>query len=436
MSLQLSFSSMAGIWLVSGRIYRAARERIENGKYSSRGIVRRVLLSLAASAATGLGALVLSAPLAAAHFGFFSVVSPISNLLCLWMVSILYIGGYAVLPLGALFPAAGTAAAGILAWGVRYIYAVTRLLRFLPCESVYMSNPVFAAWLIFVYVVFLLAWFFRSRQGGFRPIVPVCLSLLTLYILSGAVQLSWSRELRVTVLDVGQGESVVLTCGPRTVLVDCGGSAVTHDAGETAVRFLGGQRRQHLDALVLTHLHSDHVNGASRVLAQLKVDTLYMPMEDDEDGYLPEILAAARASGTRVEYVEENQTIHAGDLDLTLFAPQLPGGMNENCLMILAAQDDFEALITGDCPSEAEMLLTGRYELPDIELLVAGHHGSKTSTCVQLLEETKPDLAVISVGYNNYGHPSREVLSRLQDYNIPVLRTDQDGSVTVRSGRR
>ena len=68
-------------------------------------------------------------------------------------------------------------------------------------------------------------------------------------------------------------------------------------------------------------------------------------------------------------------------------------------------------------------------------MLVAGHHGSRTSTCVRLLETVRPDLAVISVGYNTYGHPSPEVLSRLEQYHIPVLRTDLEGRVTVAAGK-
>ena len=82
-----------------------------------------------------------------------------------------------------------------------------------------------------------------------------------------------------------------------------------------------------------------------------------------------------------------------------------------------------------------ERALLRAYDLPDLEALVAGHHGSRTSTCVRLLETVRPDLAVISVGYNTYGHPSPEVLSRLEQYHIPVLRTDLEGRVTVAAGK-
>ena len=434
-SLHLSFAAMAGIWLVSERMYRSLCAMIEESRLGRHRLGRYLLTVGAGSVSSSVGAMVFTIPLTAVHFGFVSVVSPIANVLCLWAVSVLYIGGYLTVALGAMFPAVGAAAAGGLAWLVRYIYGVTRLLEYFPCESVYMSNPLFVLWLAFVYVMFLAAWWMGRKGRGLRPVAPVCLALITLWLFAGIVRLSWRDELRVTALDVGQGECVVLTSGPRTVVVDCGGSAVTHDAGEAAVQFLGGQRRSRLDALVLTHLHSDHVNGAARLLSQIRVDTLYLPLETDQDGYLPDILSAAEASGTRVEYVTENLLLRMGDLELTLFAPQLPGGENENCLMALAAYGDFEALITGDCPASAEELLVSRYELPDIEVLVAGHHGSRTSTCQRLLEETRPDTAIISVGYNTYGHPSPEVLDRLAFYHISVLRTDLEGRVTVAAGK-
>ena len=434
-SLQLSFASMAGIWLVSGRMYRYFSDRIGDSRAGGSRFIRRILLLAGGSVSSSVGAQIFSLPLCAVHFGFVSVVSPLCNILCLWMVSVLYIGGYIVLGLGALFSPVGLLGGSALAWGVRYIYAVTGLLRRIPCAAVYMSNPLFVLWVVFVYILLAAAWLMGRRGNGFRPILPLSMAVIGLYASAFAVELGWDENLRITALDVGQGESIVLTSGPRTVMVDCGGSYVTHDAGEEAVHFLGGQQRDRLDALILTHLHSDHVNGVPRLLAQRKVDTLYMPLEEDQDGYLPEILAAADAAGTQVVFVMDNLTLQAGDLTCTIFAPLMEGKENENCMIVLAAQDDFEVLITGDCPSEAEELLVGSYTLPDIEVLVAGHHGSRTSTCRHLLEAVQPDVAVISVGYNTYGHPSEAVLARLAEYNITVLRTDLDGQITLKAGK-
>ena len=264
--------------------------------------------------------------------------------------------------------------------------------------------------------------------------MPVCLSLILLYGSALLVRAGWDDDLRLTVLDVGQGESVVLTCGPRSTVVDCGGSFITHDAGSEAVSFLRGQQRRRIDALILTHLHSDHVNGAEKLLEQMRVETLYLPAQPDEDGYLPGILSAAAERGTRVVFVTEDLRLALGELELTIWAPLLPGDENENCMIVMARQDDFEAFITGDSLSAAERLLVSRCELPDSEVLVVGHHGSATSTGAEFLEAIRPDAALISVGYNTYGHPSAKVLERLERYHIPVFRTDRDGTITVKAG--
>ena len=429
-SLQLSFGAMAGIWLVSGKMYRALTERIGGAPRP----FRPVLTFAAAAVSSGLGAQIFTLPIAAARFGYVSAVSPLSNILCLWLISLLYQGGYAAVLLTALMPAAGSAVGGILSWGVRYIRWVTGLLRTLPCACVYMLEPLNALWLAFTYVLFIAAWL-RGRNGrGFRLTAPVCLSLIFLYASALTVRLSWDSGMRVTALDVGQGESVVLTCGPRSVVVDCGGSYVTHDAARAAVSFLRAGQRQRVDALILSHLHSDHVNGAEELINRMDVDTLYLPQSPDTDGFLEPILNAARERGTRVRRVTGDMSLTVGDMELTLWAPLLDGDENENCLIVMAGQGDFEVMITGDSPAAAEWLLCARNDLPDTEVLVVGHHGSRTSTCETFLEEIRPDTALISVGYNNYGHPHYEVLRRLKSCHVEIHRTDEEGNITVKAG--
>ena len=91
-------------------------------------------------------------------------------------------------------------------------------------------------------------------------------------------------------------------------------------------------------------------------------------------------------------------------------------------------------IVTGDAPQAAERELIESHELPDAELLVAGHHGSKYSTSEELLDEADPEKAVISVGYNNYGHPADEVLERLREHGITIYRTDERGRIVINCG--
>lgn len=104
---------------------------------------------------------------------------------------------------------------------------------------------------------------------------------------------------------------------------------------------------------------------------------------------------------------------------------------NENCAAVLGRSGDWETLITGDLPQAAEEQLLQREDLPDLEVLIAGHHGSKHSTGEALLSALRPETAVISVGRNHFGHPAQEVLDRLSDAGAQVYRTDQDGTIIL-----
>lgn len=435
-SLQLSFSSVAGIWLLSERMYRALGRRIDETQIAKNRFARRLLLFAAGSVSSSIGAMALSVPLTAVHFGSVSVVAPVSNILCLWIVSAVYIGGYILVLLGAIFPGAAALGGGLLAWGVRYIYAVSGFLSRLPCANVYVRNPLFLGWLVLVYALFLAAWLRSRKTGHFRALVPVGLSLALLFAAAGITRLQWNDTLRLTALNVGQGECIVLTSGEHAAVVDCGGSWVTHDAGKSAMQYLGGECRKSIDALILTHLHTDHANGAAQLLSRVRVGTLYLPRETEETSLLAEILSAAERQGTRVEYVTEGMTLPLGTSLLTVWPPLLPESedANENGLILEAAQGDFEAFILGDAPSKAEKALVASSPMPDAEVLFVAHHGSNTSTCKELLEAITPETAVISVGYNTYGHPTQKVLDRLAKYNITVLRTDTDGEITLTAG--
>ena len=327
-------------------------------------------------------------------------------------------------------------AAGVLAWSVRYIYAVSGFLSRLPCANVYVRNSLFLGWLVLVYVIFFAAWLCSRKTGRFRALAPVGLSLALLFAAAGITRLGWSDSLRLTALDVGQGECIVLTSGGHAAVVDCGGSWVTHDAGKSAVQFLGGECRKSVDALILTHLHADHANGAAQLLQRVRIGTLYLPLETEGSSLLAEILTAAERQGTRVEYVTEELTLPLGTAEVCVWPPLLPesDGANENGLIIEAAQRNFEAFILGDAPSKAEKALAASAPMPDAEVLFVAHHGSNTSTCRELLEAITPETAVISVGYNTYGHPTQKVLDRLAKYNITVLRTDTDGEITITAG--
>ena len=134
----------------------------------------------------------------------------------------------------------------------------------------------------------------------------------------------------------------------------------------------------------------------------------------------------------RVKPVEDELILQLESAKLTVFGPIFAAESNENSLCILFESEKCAILVTGDRGSLGEMLLMHDAALPDVDLLVAGHHGSKNSTSEELLNTVRPETVFISVGRNSYGHPARELLDRLRSFGCNVFRTDLQGTLIFR----
>ena len=131
-------------------------------------------------------------------------------------------------------------------------------------------------------------------------------------------------------------------------------------------------------------------------------------------------------------YARTELTLPLGAASLTVYPPVAEGDMNEECLSVLCTAGSFDALFTGDMDANTEYLLIASHRLPDIEVLMAGHHGSRYSTGGDLLAEVKPEIAVVSCGAgNSYGHPHEEALRRIADAGASVCRTDLQGTIHI-----
>ena len=238
-----------------------------------------------------------------------------------------------------------------------------------------------------------------------------------------------------TALDVGQGQCLIYTACGETSVVDCGGAQ--DESGELAARYLETNGVFRVDRLILTHLDADHCNGAAQLLSRIRVDTLYLPLTAiGEDGaMLRGIREAAREAGTQIKFVREDTEFLTKDGCITILSPDLRESGNNGGLCVLASHEKYDILITGDLSQNAEYRLLSRYDLRDIELLVAGHHGAATSTSDALLQRTGASSVVISVGRDNsYGHPAADTLARIQNTGAAIYRTDELGTIVIRGG--
>lgn len=426
-SLQLSFASMLGLILITPRLNRWFNRRFRGAKGRVKGICRTAWSAFSAS----LGATVFTAPVVAVIFGYVSLLSPLANLLTLWAVSLAFTLGFAAAALGLIYAPLGIAFAWLAAWPARYFVWCISLLARIPYAAVYTADGGVVWWLLFTYAVFIAAIVMRRRRG-LRLAVPALCSAAVLAAVLISSSLRTADERSVTVLDVGQGQSIALLSGESAVVVDCGGMGSWDDAGDVASEYLLGRGRYGIDALVLTHLHSDHADGAARLLTRVKVSTLYMPEgTDDSDGELAGILEAAARRGTEVVEISEDTAVSLPGLELSLTAPQDTGDENERGLVVRASIGEYDTVITGDVGAPTERLLAEEGKLQPSELLIAGHHGSRSSNSFELVSAVRPETVVVSVGYNSYGHPTDEALVRLAVTGADIYRTDVNGDVTV-----
>lgn len=426
-SLQLSFAATLGMVLLSGRLYKSF-----TGWYRGRNrAVRAALSFLAANLAATLGALVFTAPLTAYYFNLLSLVAPLAGLLAVPAAGYAFMSAFVSALLGLVWTPLGHLAGYVPLLLVKYILWVAHLLLAVPYHAVYFTNVYLRVWLLYVYAAFLGC---AVTPDGKRKYALA--SALTVLTLAACLWLNsrWQQygAFRAAVLDVGQGESVALCSGSEAALVDCGSSNSYVDAGSVAADALQSAGIRRLSAVIVTHYHADHTNGLTEVLTRLPVDTLYLPDIEDEYGVRDRLVSLAAHQGADVVFVTEPTRIALGEAVLTVYPPLLTtGDLNEQGLTALATAGDFDLLITGDMAGQTEQLLAQTYPLPDVEVLVVSHHGSRYSSDESFLRAITPDNAVISVGDNRYGHPAEETLRRLQAVGATVWRTDQQGSIRI-----
>lgn len=237
----------------------------------------------------------------------------------------------------------------------------------------------------------------------------------------------------VTFLSVGQGDCTLFRSGNWVMLVDVAARTDDFDAGERlvapALRSLGVRR---IDCLVLTHSDSDHIGGLSAVAARFPIGRVIVSKAFRNDPEMLDALGKARIGVDQVVWVEGVNTAVLGSLHVKIAAPPWYSGIeaNEASLFVRVDAGPGSVALTGDSASPVEDMMSERIDL-DVDVLKAGHHGSKNSTSSAFLEAASPEYVIVSCGrMNTYGHPAPAMLGRVQAYGAKLLRTDRDGSVT------
>lgn len=246
-----------------------------------------------------------------------------------------------------------------------------------------------------------------------------------------------AAPLTVKVLDVGQGDAILIRSQEQTVLIDTGDVP----AKDELVAMLKKQGVTAIDKLIITHPHADHIGGAAAVLQQFTVKQVYDSGQKTNSNLYKQYLTLIQKKNIPFTVVTAGMTIDLGnDTILKVLAPEKPfigdgePDLNNNSIVAKLTYHNFSMMLTGDAESESEQRMLKKGADLKSTLLKSGHHGSRTSSSVPFLQAVSPDAALISLGANNeYHHPHPSTLKKYNERKIKVYRTDTDGTLTVTS---
>jgi competence protein ComEC len=422
---QLSFAAVAAIFVAVPRM-----RRVLDGYPLSSGVADALSVSLACGLVT--------APIVLFHFGQAPVYTVIANVVAFVAAPLVLGLGLLAAIVDPVSPSAAAGFASLAGWAAAWLEVVARVVAALPGARVGTRSATLLAlgggalWLGV-----------RSARARMRTAGSIWLAVALLAVppvtaiswVAARPAPAWDRPagLRVTFLDVGQGDSTLLETPSARVLVD-EGPPEANVAGQ--LRRLGVLS---LSAIVMTHPQRDHVGGAADVIRRIHVGEVLEPGLAATGPESEEALAVARGRGVHIVVVRAGTRFRVGGLVLDVLWPNDAGSPsedpNQNAVVLIASYGETDVYLSADAESD----VTARLPLRAVEIMKVAHHGSEDPGLSDELRTLRPRIAVISCGKNNdYGHPRPETLAALAGSpGLAVYRTDEDGRVVVESdGRR
>lgn len=452
-SFQLTFTATLGMVFVAPRLQAMGRRMIST-KLGEEGFVVGSANWISDSLFVTLGVTVVIWPIVAYYFGIFSIVSPLATLLILPALPYLIFSGTVAASFGVFILPAGQVI-GWLAWlFATYMLTVINGFADLYISSVKMEvfNP---AWLWGYYIMLGSVLWFGSHRSSIKntlnrllsftrkisfppiniPVKWVVAPLVVIAILTTLIACTMpDNKLHINVLDVGQGDAILIqTPNRQDILVD-GGPSAQAISGELG-KYLPFWDRT-IELVVLTHPHADHLNGLIETLKRYRVKQILYLDTDYQSPIEQEWLSLIREKQIKSTLALAGQVIDLGTDEITAQVinptPDSTVPDDDNGIVLWLSAGKISFLLTSDISKEAELDLIMRQAVLPATVLKVSHHGSNYSSSTEFLAVADPELAVISVGADNdYGHPGEETLTRLvaEVGEDNIYRTDLNGTV-------
>lgn len=418
----LSFGAVAGI-LVFLPAFRSDETGGGNGR----------LLAVKNSLAQGVGLQFMLFPLLIYFYSVYPLYSTLLNLILLPLMPVLFISALFGILGGLLHPVLGQLML-LPARGVLELYGwACRVSENLPFSALVTGKP--GLWkLLFYYTAALVILFVCIRKKNRKLLLALPFTLLVFLIPAGS-------GLTVTMIDVGQGDSIYIETEEHSRILIDGGSTDIKNVGQYRMEpFLKSRGAGYLDYVIITHGDEDHVNGVLELLQKnspIRIGRLLLPDVGGEQEALLRLQKTAVSQGISVGRISQGKELTEDELTIKCLHPmkgETAEDRNELSTVLKLNYRGFSMLFTGDLEEEGEAELLDAGLLSDVDVLKAGHHGSKGSTTEEFLKETKPETALISCGVDSrYGHPHREMTERLKKRGCAYYATARYGAITLKT---
>ena len=383
-------------------------------------------------------------PLSAYFFTKVSIISIFSNIFIVPLTGIAVILGFATFFTGLLSIYLAGIIANINYLVLNLITLIAKLFSSLPYAFIYVAQPSILVIILYYLTVLFIIKMFNEKilwQKIRKKAVLIVLSITLIIII---IQVFYPTDnLKVNYINVGQGDCILIEAPNKiNILIDGGGTPQSDfDVGsKIVIPYLRRKGINEIDLLIVTHPHLDHLEGLLPVLKEFRVDMVLDSGVMCDSSEYKEFISLILKKGIPYHKAKAGDNfIFNNNLEIFLLNPLYDSDFyeesdfNNASIVVKLFYKNADFLFTGDVEEATEKKLLVWQNILQSDILKVGHHGSATSTSIEFLDKVDPGIAVITVGKNHFGHPSQKIIERLEDRDIQIYRTDEDGTIIIRT---